>query len=241
MASAPEIERAATLAFFEGRGRSAEPECVYSRTMYQDDRPDLVRARDAHEKATILPRLEVGPESRVVDVGCGVGRWADALVGRVSAYLGVDFSPSLLAIAEKRFASRPEFVFQQGAAEDVGAMNLRLDPPFDVVILSGVLAYLTEDGAAHCLSGSAGLLTRGGRLYLREPVARERPFTLSRRYSEELGAEYSAKYRTVEQYRLMLESHAPGLSLRHEGEALPTALQNRRETSQHFFVLVQNG
>lgn len=69
--------------------------------------------RDRFEKERILPLLSLRPGIRVLDIGCGVARWAEALLPFVSengVYVGVDFSEEILSLA-KEFLSRKELSF----------------------------------------------------------------------------------------------------------------------------------
>src|SRR5262245_18921239 len=85
-----DIDYQATRRFFDDRGNRHDLAHPYSVTMYQDDRPELVAERDAREKARVLEWLSFTPANRVLDVGCGVGRWADTVVPAGAAYLGID-------------------------------------------------------------------------------------------------------------------------------------------------------
>lgn len=240
------IDYSATRDFFEGRGRKYNEAHPYTSVCYQDDNPELAARRDRHEKQMVLPLLGVGPETRVLDVGCGVGRWADTLAPLCAAYLGLDFSESLLEVARERVpAHLAERVrFQHKAMQDmVGASpaDFSLDPPFSCCLLSGILLYLNDQDVAASLRALAGFLDRPCTVYIREPVGTEERLTLDRHYSEDLHASYSAIYRTVPQYRdLLAASFVPaGLRVRHEGFLLPPELANRQGTTQYYFVLTR--
>ena len=219
-----ELDYASIQAFFKSRGDGNA--AALTATMYQDE--ELAARRDASEKRTILPLLEVRGDDVVLDVGCGNGRWAAALAPSVARYIGIDFSKGLLAAARERV---PQGEFYAVPAQQFAASGLPGDPRFSIAILSGILAYLNDTDAE-------ALLARAGTarcVYVREPVAREVRLTLDRFWSDELGAEYSAVYRTVEEYRAL--TARAGFSIRHEGSPFDAALENRRETMQYFFVL----
>ena len=95
-----EISYAATLEFFESRGRETRPEQPQTATMYQDG--DLAARRDAWEKQTVKPLLALRGDERVLDLGCGYGRWAQELKGQIGGYLGVDFSAEMIKHARTR-------------------------------------------------------------------------------------------------------------------------------------------
>jgi SAM-dependent methyltransferase len=97
------------------------------------------------------------PVARVVDLGCGLGWWRDA-IGRHfprAIYTGVEVSPYLCR----------EHGWQRGSVADWQASE-----PFDLVICQGVLQYLDAAGARAAFRNLARLC--GGALYL-EALTRE--------------------------------------------------------------------
>ena len=80
----------------------------------------------------------------VLDVGCGPGRVAEAVLGAGAArYVGIDVSPEMLALARRRVDGHP-------AAELIEGSFLDVDVPgtFDVVLALGLFDYLAEPGRA---------------------------------------------------------------------------------------------
>ncbi|MCT0225926.1 bifunctional 2-polyprenyl-6-hydroxyphenol methylase/3-demethylubiquinol 3-O-methyltransferase UbiG [Synechococcus sp. CS-1328] len=87
----------------------------------------------------LLCFLELGPGSgsRVLDLGCGNGALCDLLHQRGYRVVGVDPSPSGIAVAQRR---HPTITFHQAvaSAEELKALSL---PPFDVVISTEVVKH----------------------------------------------------------------------------------------------------
>src|SRR6185437_1859706 len=50
---------------------------------------------DFCQRRALEPWLTVGPGARVLDVGCGVGRWSRLLASRGACVTGVDLSPTM--------------------------------------------------------------------------------------------------------------------------------------------------
>jgi SAM-dependent methyltransferase len=225
-----EIDYRATEAFFESRGKDAVGQPLVS-TMYQD--AGLASRRDAAEKETVLPHLAINGADRVLDVGCGAGRWAEVLVPRVAAYLGIDFSEGLLAAARTR---TPGGAFQRMSASALDPGAFHLPPPFSLVICSGILIYLNDRDVENLLTLIAEISGPAARLYVREPVATMERLTLDGFWSEELQARYSAIYRTRLEYNRLFEKLA-GFSLFREGSPISSDLQNRADTEQWFAIL----
>ena len=227
-----DISYDATLEFFEGRGRAAQPDAPQVATMYQDK--NLATKRDACEKDTVLPLLALRGDERVLDIGCGCGRWAEALSGRVTSYLGIDFSGELLKLAEKH--SCPCIRFQRLSAQNVSAATLAVPPPFDLFICAGILIYLNDSDVSRIGHSIAQVASPRARVYLREPMAKEERLTLDRFHSAELETEYSAIYRTLAQCNEIFGEPLcqAGFRCTLEQTLYPPDLCNRKETEQYI-------
>ncbi len=227
-----DISYTATLEFFEARGAAARPDSPQTSTMYQDQA--LASRRDACERTTVLPLLAVRQEDRVLDIGCGYGRWAEALSGKISSYLGVDFSAALLKLAEIK--AGPTVRFQRLAAQDISPCTLIVPPPFDLFICAGILIYLNDDDVVRLARALGAMAAPGARVYLREPMALQERLTLDRFPSAELKTDYSAVYRTVlqclELFGAPLEK--AGFTRVVERPLYPPELCNRKETEQRI-------
>jgi 2-polyprenyl-6-hydroxyphenyl methylase/3-demethylubiquinone-9 3-methyltransferase len=112
---------------------------------------ELFWARNAVRDLDSLLRRYVGPEARILDLGCGSGANLARLrrLGLTFGhYTGVDFSPSMLALARKRFGEPPDaapvgVTFRQGdatALEDTGER-------YDVIVSTWLLDHLSEPAA----------------------------------------------------------------------------------------------
>ncbi|RII78731.1 class I SAM-dependent methyltransferase [Pseudomonas monteilii] len=241
-----DIDYSATQAFFDARGK-ADYANVLSATMYQDQSPDLVEQRDATEKQVLAPRLQLGAGSRILDIGSGIGRWGwfihDHAPG--ARYLGIDFSASLVekAKVEADLRGKPDLHFQVMSATAIESDSLSIPPPYDLVIVAGLLMYLNDQDCVRVLAQAAHLCAPGGHIYLREPVGVQERVTLDRFYSHELKHEYSAIYRTIDELDQLLE-HAlkPSRFTVHIAEFLfPGDLEKRAETRQYYSIMQKAG
>lgn len=228
-----DISYAATLDFFESRGRQASAEAPQTATMYQDH--GLAARRDACERDTVLPLLAPRPEDRVLDIGCGYGRWGEVLAEHVGAYVGVDFSAELLRLAQARRLPRAHF--QRLAAQDIAPGALEQPGPYDLFICSGLLIYLNDADVTKLARAIVTLAAPAARVYLREPMAvTGSRLTLDRFPSAELQRDYSAIYRTPEQCHVLFGAplREAGFACAVERSLYPPELCNRQETEQQI-------
>lgn len=126
----------------------------------------IARNRYYYKDIEKFVRSIVPPGKRVLEVGCGLGDLLAAL--KPSQGVGVDVSPAVVALAQKR---HPELTFIESEAE-----TLTVDGQFDYVILAGTLGYLTDIQAV--LGRLRNMCTPQTRIivtfhnYLWEPVLR---------------------------------------------------------------------
>jgi SAM-dependent methyltransferase len=97
------------------------------------------------QRLALAPWLRVGSATRVLDVGCGVGRWSRLLAARGAQVTGVDLSPTMIAESQRRAAAagltnRCRFVVQDTA-------HLQLDQRFDLVLGVTVLQHILDAAA----------------------------------------------------------------------------------------------
>ncbi len=233
-----DIDYRKTHEFFEKRAEKNDVPYLYNKVMYQDDNPEIVLLRDKEEKAKILPKLSIKSSDVVIDIGCGVGRWGEEVLKAGATYIGVDFSKSLLEVAEKnlvRFGK--DFLLVNTAFQDLNNKfthsTINVKP--NLAIISGVLIYVNDDDVLLGLKKLLLSCTDDLLIYLREPVSIDDRLTLDKFFSKELKSEYSAIYRSVSEYKLILtECH---LKIVDEGFLYSENLNNRSSTCQYYFLL----
>ncbi|HEX5209726.1 MAG TPA: class I SAM-dependent methyltransferase [Steroidobacteraceae bacterium] len=119
------------------------------------------------QRRALAPWLKAPPGSRVLDVGCGIGRWSRLLASRGACVTGIDLSPTMIAEAERRalasgLAGRCRFIVQDSAA-------LEIEGSFDLIICVTVLQHILDVGALRsALQRMAAHLAPHGRLVVLE-------------------------------------------------------------------------
>lgn len=84
------------------------------------------------------------PSASVLDLGCGPGRVAEAVIeAGAASYVGIDLSPHMLALAGKRLDRFAAVELVEGDFTD-----LDIPRAFDVVLALGLFDYLAEPARA---------------------------------------------------------------------------------------------
>jgi SAM-dependent methyltransferase len=102
------------------------------------------------EVVKLLDHLAVlGPERHVLEIGCGIGRFEQALAPRVAAITGIDLAPGMIKTARKRCAGLPNVTLVETSGRDLAAF-----PPgsFDTVLAIDAMPYVWRAGAALVVS-----------------------------------------------------------------------------------------
>jgi SAM-dependent methyltransferase len=171
----------------------------------------------------------LGPESAVLDYGCGSGRYLLKLRGKVARAIGFDVSPAALSMVRAHVGARGWDALSVIGPEaaDLEA-HLAEQGPVDVVLcLFGVVGHITDAGErCAALARMARALRPGGRLLISVPN-RTRRFRAEQvagqgagqgdlvRYTRQIeGEAVPLSYQLFDAARLERELRAAGFSLR---------------------------
>jgi 2-polyprenyl-3-methyl-5-hydroxy-6-metoxy-1,4-benzoquinol methylase len=119
------------------------------------------------QNLALRPWLDIEPGTRVLDVGCGVGRWSSLLAARGGLVTGMDLSPTMIAEATRRakamgVTNRCRFLVQDLAELDAGET-------FDLIVGVTVLQHILEPQALKAaVQRMTDHLAPGGRMVLLE-------------------------------------------------------------------------
>lgn len=146
-----------------------KPPAGWDGDRYQRRFDDLAASgADVHGEAGFVADLDPGS---VLDAGCGTGRVARELARRGIEVVGVDVDRSMIETARRL---SPELTWVLADLTE-----LRLDRPFDVVVLAGnVPLFAAEDSRRELVAGCArhlapaGALVAGFQLDGRYPLVR---------------------------------------------------------------------
>lgn len=111
-----------------------------------EQNPEQADTRSRFDREYIVPRLDLTQNSAVLDIGCGMGRFAEMVLPLCGRYLGADFAPEMIAAAEKRTAAYSDQAKYVCASfsELMSKPDSFFGGKFDCVIMLGVCMYISK-------------------------------------------------------------------------------------------------
>jgi SAM-dependent methyltransferase len=146
---------------FAGEGDGLAAVCAYGMPEFYN------RAIHLEQRLALAQWLNVAAGTRVLDVGCGVGRWSRMLAAHGAEVVGVDLSPTMIAQALRRAAAAGVAGRCRFQVQDVS--HLEVGERFDLVLGVTVLQHILDPGALRAaLMTMTAHLAAGGRMILLE-------------------------------------------------------------------------
>lgn len=198
-----DINPANTQDFYNERARRVnEMNNPYVAVLLGDQNPAHAEEWNRFEKEYILPELKIDKSSTVLDIGCGIGRWAESVIPLAGYYFGTDFSSEMIRTAEKRCVFEDaEYTFYHASFSEIAEKKESFfSKKFNRVIIGGVCMYINDKELASCIKGFTAHLDEHCIMYLTETVAVKTRLTLDECPSEALKADYDVIYRTPAEY-----------------------------------------
>ncbi len=128
--------------------------------------PAAISAIDFSDNATITGELLPTQDRRLLDIGCGAGKFTRLMAARGAQATGIDANVDVIAEAQRAAAEAGlAIAFHHGRGEALPFA----DGSFDIVVFSNSLHHMSDMAGA--LREAARLLPDGGLLYVMEPVA----------------------------------------------------------------------
>jgi len=176
---------------------------------------------DLHnQKESKLVNNFIGNSKRtILDIGCGIGRWAYNLKQIIEKYDGIDFSEEFVKAANNNFIDFPEIMFYCMSALNIDTSKL-LDC-YDLVIVTEVSMYINDDELEKLYYYINKFTRKNSLLYIQDTTSLlETRLTLKDFYSQELKTKYNAIYRTKEEYEKFFNKFLPAFVLTENGTEL---------------------
>ncbi|MCM1297323.1 MAG: radical SAM protein [Muribaculaceae bacterium] len=235
-----DIDYGQTKTFFDKRAGKYRDSNPYSVTMYQDDNPRLVDERNREETAKLLPLLKLDRRARVLDLACGIGRWADAITEEIEEYCGIDFSEELIRLARQRHDGDNRDFLVGSAVHLKKVLEENGKGKYNRILMIGIFMYINDRDLDSVMEQLAEAAEEKAVLCIREPLGVDERLTLKGFYSDELRDNYNAIYRTRGELQDLLERTlvARGFQIVQSDFLFSKdALNNRQETAQYYYIL----
>ena len=181
--------------FFDKRA-SKEVDSLMTITSFQEK--ENLDQRQEEESKIVLENIDLNGK-KILEIGCGIGRWAEIFHDKCDTYLGLDFAKNLIKIAKENY-NYENCYFQEMSAVDIKIDELLVKPPFDIIFIAGVLVFLNDEDIPKMINQINKLISHEKTIYIRETISlMDTRLTLKDFYSENLETNYSAIYRTKEE------------------------------------------
>jgi len=155
----------------------------------------------------------------ILDIGCGIGRWAYNLKSVIQQYDGIDFSQEFIQAANNNFREFNEIRFFCMSATDID--RTKLLEKYDVVIVTGVSMYINDSELDKLYNYINSLTEKDSFLYIQDTTSLlETRLTLKDFDSKELNTKYNAIYRTKTEYETLFGEYLPAFKLAKNGTEL---------------------
>lgn len=242
-----------------GRQQEIEPEevkCLYanradkSKTVHVDSPVVLSGDVDVKnierwtewELKKWFPMLRLDKNSIVFELGFGTGRMTKYILPRIRQYVGIDYVKEFVDIVQNRddMGKKEHALFiNEDFQEFLQEYDTLKFPVFTHFFLSGgVFMYMNDETVRVCIDDMVKMLDEKSIIYISEPIAMEERLTLNSFYSEQIDNNYSAIYRTEEEYkRLFKPLFERGYTLKVSELFFEEDIKKQKETQQWIFIM----
>ena len=190
-----EIDNNSTKEFWENRANNINN---LQTVLLGSDKTGIEQnTRNEHEKLIVESVIKQIQNPRILDIGCGIGRWAENLINQFDSYTGVDFSEGFINFASEKFANYSNIKFYNNSI-----LNLDkeiLNSKFNFIICTGVLMYVNDSNIFDILKAFRRVTPEY--VYIQESISlMDARLTLNKFESKDLQTNYNAIYRTKQEY-----------------------------------------
>ena len=190
-----EIDNNSTKEFWENRANNINN---LQTVLLGSDKTGIEQnTRNEHEKLIVESVVKQIQNPRILDIGCGIGRWAENLINQFDSYTGVDFSEGFIDYASKKFSDNENIKFYNNSI-----LNLDkeiLDSNFNFIICTGVLMYVNDSNICDIFKAFRRVTPEY--VYIQESISlMDVRLTLNQFESKDLKTNYNAIYRTKQEY-----------------------------------------
>ncbi len=190
-----EIDNNSTKEFWENRANNINN---LQTVLLGSDKTGIEQnTRNEHEKLIVESVVKQIQNPRILDIGCGIGRWAENLINQFDYYTGVDFSEGFIDYASKKFSDNKNVKFCNNSILELD--DTILSSNFNFIICTGVLMYINDSNIFDILKAFRRVTPEY--VYIQESISlMDARLTLNKFESKDLQTNYNAIYRTKQEY-----------------------------------------
>ena len=197
---------------------------------------DVIKNRNIKESNLVKSFLDPNKKYKILDIGCGIGRWVENLFIYIDQYTGIDYTDGFIKLAKNKY-KQTNLEFIQMSATDINISLLRDN--YDLSILTGICMYINDKDLPNLFLTINNLTN--DIIYLQESVSlTEGRLTLDNFYSNDLRQNYSAIYRLQKDYESLIIKHLGNYSVIKKGVLLDRETGARDETNAYYWFLNGN-
>lgn len=148
-----------------------------------------------YEKKRVESIIKYNPKWNLVDLGGGVGLWSEYFSEHINKVTLVEREEKFIELAKQKINNKNIEIIHS----DVVDFNAK-ENSFDVVFISGVTLYLDDEYLLLLMNKVKNYLKPNGIFIHRDAYGINQKFLLNSKKSENLKLEYSAVYRTRNEY-----------------------------------------
>lgn len=227
--------------FWDNRSDKYSKENPYNTVKCNDNNSEYMKDLDEYEKNIIFPKLDINSKSKVLDIGCGIGRLAEIFKDNCQYYLGTDFSEKLINIAKSRIALDEKIDLEVCEFKDICRNEVALARgKFDKILLAGVAMYINDDELKLGFEKLLNLISQNACIYISGPIGTKERVTLDKFYSEGLNTEYNVIYRTIDEYEKLFEVFFENGFKVKESKIFLSEKNQYIDTERHYFILTRD-
>lgn len=142
------------------------------------------------EWETLTKMIKLKKDMKILELGCGAGRWVEAFSKFVEYVEGVDFSENAIETAKNNAYFKG---IQNVNYVSASIFDFEPDKIYDIIYFSGIMIYLNDDDFERSVSKFSKYLKSDGVFIVRDSIAFNRAIINH-------NDEYTAIYRTLSEH-----------------------------------------
>lgn len=213
-----------------------------------DQNTERANRENEFDREHIIPQLGLTRTSRVIDMGCGVGRLTKMLLPQCGHYCGVDYSEEMLQVTDQvckqlRYSDSQAGTYSLHHLSFLEAAEKgpeHFGGHFDAFVMMSICMYINDAELEKAFKLVPLLMKDRAVILLQESMGLGQRLTLDRISSDALQTSYSAIYRTRDEYFKLYEPLFQAGFIFEEETQMPD-FGNRYPDSERRFCIMKRG